>query len=187
MDERDIDWVKDGLTTARQIMDGAEPLSPHVTCRVLSRALLKLDDRLRSTGERGGDDNPVPADLEDLAIGHAVTQFRYALNGNWNSRADIVRVPIRIEEIEVLLKRLAALSAAPPSDREAGWLPIDTMPKCGRVLIVDAECGVAEAFRFDDGHWGLATFNGSIKHAKPLMWQPMPTRPTPGAKESADE
>lgn len=45
--ERDIDWIKDGLTTARQIMDGAEPLSPHVTCRVLSRALIELD-RLRA-------------------------------------------------------------------------------------------------------------------------------------------
>ncbi len=58
-----------------------------------------------------------------------------------------------------------------------GWRDIESAPKDGRMLTFSDEWGVAEALRFDDGTFGLATFNGTTKTFFPTMWQPLPGAP----------
>jgi len=62
--------------------------------------------------------------------------------------------------------------------REREWRPIDeNTPKTGHMIGYSWKWGVAEIMRYDDGHFGLATFNGNVMVARPIKWMPLPSIP----------
>lgn len=71
----------------------------------------------------------------------------------------------------------ACLPAAPVAPAE-GWQPIETAPQRKKVIIHDPKWGVTEGLLFEDGKWGLATFNGQVMKANPTHWMPLPAAPT---------
>ncbi len=71
-----------------------------------------------------------------------------------------------------------------------GWRAIETAPTIGHMLVFHERHGedlVSEAFRFDNGKFGLATFNGSIMNCEPTHWRPLPASPTAAPSKATGE
>lgn len=68
------------------------------------------------------------------------------------------------------------------------WQPASTLPtkKGMHVLVNDRRFGVGEAMLFDNGDWGLASFNGQIIKAEPLEWCAIPARPATVSGDKTD-
>jgi len=62
---------------------------------------------------------------------------------------------------------------------------MENAPKSGCAILLDPKWGVCEGTKFDDGTWGLATFNGTTKKAYPTAWRPLPTPPGTSSREIA--
>lgn len=73
--------------------------------------------------------------------------------------------------------RADAVSDPAGDDEVSEWRDVKTAPKIGHAIIYDPRWGVCEGNRYDDGHWGLATFNGQITEAHPTHWMPLPDVP----------
>lgn len=83
---------------------------------------------------------------------------------------------------DVGLKVEAAFTALRPF-----WQPASTLPtaKGTHVLVNDSRFGVGEAMLFDNGKWGLASFNGQIIEAAPIEWMPLPVTATAPSDQTA--
>jgi hypothetical protein len=86
-----------------------------------------------------------------------------------------MRAQVGLKPVKGLSIR-AALKTLPP---QAGpWRSEPAPTKSGTHIIVnDERFGVGEAMLFDNGAWGLASFNGQIIEAKFSQWMPMPALP----------